>query len=419
MRVILRVIYESILQAAHQLVSNKLRSFLSLLGITIGIFCIIGVQAAVDSLKDNVMSSLNALGDDVVYVSKMPWKEDPHSNFWKYQRRPSPSYDDLKVIKKKVKSAALADFHLFIGMKTAKFHSNSAERCFVVAVTYDFDRLFNAEYEAGRYYTPTEYHYGANKILIGHKVAEALFGLGNPIGKSVKLAGREMEVIGVFKKSGKDIIKIMNYDEAIIVSYELARKFTNVKTNNPWGGSVNVKAAPGVSIEKLKDDLTGTLRATRRLKPKEEDNFALNNLTILANLMDQFFGVLNMVGYFIGIFAILVGIFSVANIMFVSVKERTNIIGIKKALGAKQLIILLEFLIESVILCAIGGILGLGLVYLVLTLLTSVLPFAIYLDMNNALFGLGLSVLVGVISGVIPALQAARMDPVVAIRHGG
>ncbi|MFQ5445648.1 MAG: ABC transporter permease, partial [Saprospiraceae bacterium] len=215
------------------------------------------------------------------------------------------------------------------------------------------------------------------------------------------------------------IIKIMNFDEAIILSYELAKKIANLKTNNPWGGSVNVKAAPGVSIEKLKDDLTGTLRATRKLKPKEEDNFALNNLTILANLMDQFFGVLNMVGYFIGIFAILVGMFSVANIMFVSVKERTNIIGIKKALGAKQAIILLEFLIESVILCIIGGMFGLGLVYLVLTGLTSVLPFEIYLNFGNALFGLGLSVFVGIVSGLIPALQASRMDPVVAIRHGG
>lgn len=419
MRVILRVIYESILQATHQLVSNKLRSLLSLLGITIGIFCIVGVQAAVDSLKDNVMSSLNQLGDDVVYISKMPWAEDPHTNFWKYQRRPSPSYEDLKVIKKKVKSATLAEFDVFIGLRTVKFRSNSAERCFVLAVTYDFDRLFNAEYEAGRYYTPTEYHYGVNKILIGHNVAEALFGSSNPIGKTVKLSGRDMEVIGVFKKSGKDILRIMDFDDGILLSYELARKFANVKTNNPWGGSVNVKAAPGVSIDKLKDDLTGVLRATRKLKPIEEDNFALNNLTILANLMDQFFGVLNMVGYFIGIFAILVGIFSVANIMFVSVKERTNIIGIKKALGAKQLIILLEFLIESVILCIIGGLLGLGLVYLVLTALTRVLPFEIYLDWNNALFGIGLSILVGVISGLIPALQAARMDPVVAIRHGG
>jgi putative ABC transport system permease protein len=279
--------------------------------------------------------------------------------------------------------------------------------------------LFNAEYEAGRYYTPTEYHYGVNKILIGHNVAEALFGSANPIGKNVKLSGRDMEVIGVFKKSGKDILRIMNFDDGIILSYELARKFANVKPNNPWGGSVNVKAVPGASIEKLKDELTGTLRATRKLKPKEEDNFALNNLTILANLFDQFFGVLNMVGYFIGIFAILVGMFSVANIMFVSVKERTNIIGIKKALGAKQVIILLEFLIESVILCIIGGALGLGLVYLVLTGLTSVLPFEIYLDWSNALFGLGLSVLVGIISGLIPALQAARMDPVDAIRHGG
>ncbi len=419
MGLLLRVMYESIRQAMQQLTANKLRTFLSLLGITIGIFCIVGVQSAVDSLQDNVMGSLKKLGDDVLYVNKMPWDEDPDQNWWKYQRRPNPSYQDFEAIKTKVASAGYADYHVFIGMRTAKFRSNSVERAFVAAVTYDFDQLFNVEFEAGRYFTQSEYNYGQSKVLIGHTVARELFGDVDPIGKVINMGGRDMEVIAVFKKSGKDILQIMNFDEGIVVGYELAKKIANVKTTHFWGTTINVKAAPGVKLEQLKDDVTGAIRAERRLKPKEESNFALNSPSILAKLFDQFFGVLNLVGLVIGIFAMVVGMISVANIMFVSVQERTNIIGIKKALGAKQSIILAEFLVESILLCMMGGLMGLGLVYLIFVALKDSMPYEIYLDFGNIIYGLVISTAVGVLSGFIPALRAARMDPVNAIRHAG
>ncbi len=418
MRIHLQVFTESALQAWGQLKGNKLRSFLSLLGITIGIFCIIAIQAAVNSMQDNVMGSLDKLGDDVVYVSKMSWTEDPHTNFWKYQRRPDPSYDDLEAIKEKVSLAEAADLHLFIGTRTLKYRSNSVEGVFCMGVTYDMDEIFKPEYYKGRYYTATEYHYGMNKVLIGYKVAQALFGNVEPIGKKITLNGRDMEVIGVFKKSGKDLINVMDFDNAVIVSYELAKKIANVKADNMWGASLNVKAAEGADLEKLKDELTGALRTERQLKPKEEDDFSLNTMSILAKLIGNLFGVLNLVGIVIGSFAILVGMVSVANIMFVSVKERTNIIGIKKALGAKRHVILMEFLIEAVILCIVGGIFGLILVYFLITILKSSMPFPIYLDLGNVGTGMLISIVVGVIAGVIPALQAAKMDPVAAIRQG-
>ncbi|HFA51098.1 MAG TPA: ABC transporter permease [Bacteroidetes bacterium] len=419
MRIILRVIYESLAQAMQQLRGNKLRTLLSLLGVTIGIFCIIGVQSAVDSLKDNVMGSLNKLGDDVVYISKMPWAEDPGHNFWKYRRRPSPDFDDYEAIKRKVKSASLVNFNQFIGVRTAKWRSNSVERVYVGANTYDFFDIFNVELQKGRYYTRGEYERGENKVLIGDAVAEGLFGDIDPIGKHFKLSGRDMEVIGVYKKSGKDILKIMNFDPSIGISYPLAKRIANVKNVFAWGAGINVKAAEGYSLDYLIDEVTGVLRAERRLKPKEKNNFALNYLSILAGLMDQLFGMLNILGLVIGVFAMIVGMVSVANIMFVSVKERTNIIGIKKAIGAKKGVILLEFLVESVILCIIGGIIGLGLVFLIFELLKDSMPFPIYLDFNNSVYGLGLSVFVGVLAGFIPALRAANMDPVVAIRHAG
>ncbi|MEO1262261.1 MAG: ABC transporter permease [Bacteroidota bacterium] len=416
MKIILRVILESFRQAQQQLRANKLRTFLSLLGVTIGIFCIIGVQSSVDSLQDNVMSSLDKLGDDIIYISKMPWAEDPNRNFWKYRRRPSPNYKDYEAIRRKVKSAGLVNYNQFIGVRTAKWRSNSVERVYVAANTYDFFEIFNVELESGRYLTPAEYHRGDNKVLIGYDVAEQLYGNIDPIGKKFKLSGRDMEVIGVVKKSGKDVLKIMNFDPAICVSYELAKRIANVRNVFAWGAGINVKVAEGYDVEELKGELTGVLRAQRRLKPKEDNNFALNTQSILAGLLDQLFGVLNLAGMAIGIFAIIVGMVSVANIMFVSVKERTNIIGIKKALGAKRSVILLEFLVESIILCILGGVIGLGFVYLLFTGLKDSMPFEIYLDWGNVIFGVGLSVVVGVISGFIPAFRAAHMDPVVAIR---
>ncbi len=414
--ILLKILYESVAQAVSQLRANRLRSFLSLLGITIGIFCIIGVQSAVDSLEDNIRGSIEKLGDDVLYIQQMPWNEDPGQNWWKYQRRPNPSMADLKVIKEKVPSAGLVDLHIGLGSKTLKYRSSSVDRVFAVAVTYDFQQLFNVEFEKGRYFTPNEYHYGRDKVIIGHKVAQELFGTIEPIGKKIKLSGRKMEVIGVIKESGRDILQILNYDELIVVGYNTAAKFANVNPKTIGWSTVNVKAADGFTLGQLKDDITGVLRASRRLQPKEDDDFALNNVSLLASIMDNIFGVMNSAALFIGGFAIFVGMFSVANIMFVSVKERTNIIGVKKALGAKQYFILLEFLIESVILCIIGGIVGLGLVYLTLYLLGAVLPFEVYLSLNNIIWGVTLSLIIGVLSGLIPAFQAARMDPVVAIR---
>lgn len=417
MGIVLRIIYESVVQALGQLNANRLRSFLSLLGITIGIFCIIGVFSAVDSLEDNVRGSLSKLGDDVIYIQKISWSENP-DNWFKYLRRPNVNYEDYEVIKEKVRSAQLITFYVGIGQRTVKYLKSSADRAYMLGVTTEFSDMFKLNYEQGRFFSPNEYHYGANKCVLGFKVAEAVFGSLDPIGKSVKINGRKYEVIGVIEKSGESIINVMNFDEVILVSYELARKIANLKSNNLFGdATLCIKAAEGVSLEQMKDEVTGKLRSHRRLKPKQDDNFSMNQLSIISNFLSGFFNVLNILGVFIGGFAILVGMFSVANIMFVSVKERTRLIGIKKALGAKRYIILLEFLIESVILCILGGIAGLLLVMAAMYGLSQISDsFKLYLSINNAAFGIILSTVIGVLAGMIPAMQASRMDPVEAMR---
>lgn len=403
-------------QALQSLVGNKLRTFLSLLGITIGIFCIIAVKSAVDSLEQSIKSGFNELGSDVLYVDKMPWGEDPNQNYWKYAKRPDASYEDFEVIFEKSKMAELSSYTVFTGGRTIKYKSSSVSNTSIMGSTFEYQELQNLEIEKGRYFTQQEYAMGANKLVLGFQTAQALFNTIDPIGKYVKLFGQKYQVIGVLKSEGDNPFNFLNFDEVLWVSFPNMKRFVNTNENSRIGRMLNIKAKKGVEVQDLKGEITGILRASRRLKPKEDENFALNELSALSGVLDAVFGVLNIVGLLIGFFALLVGMFSVANIMFVSVKERTNIIGIKKALGAQRFIILLEFLIESIILCLIGGLVGLGLVIAVLKIISSLIPFEMYLSMYNVVFGVSASVIVGIISGIIPAIQASKLDPVVAMR---
>ncbi|MFK7807916.1 MAG: ABC transporter permease, partial [Saprospiraceae bacterium] len=284
--------------------------------------------------------------------------------------------------------------------------------------TFEFAEMYSLKFEKGRYFSPSEYHYGAPKVILGHNTAAELFGTIEPVGKTVRLMGRKLQVIGIIEKAGESIIGFTNFDDLMILPFELAKKVANLESDNPFGNaSLAVKAAAGVSNDELKDELTGVLRSHRRLKPREEDNFGLNEISIMQDAFQSIFDVLSIIGLIIGGFAILVGVFSVANIMFVSVKERTNIIGIKKALGAKRYVILMEFLIEAIILCLLGGLIGLLFVYGLTYAITAMdIGFAINLSTNNIISGLIWSTCIGLTAGFIPALRASGMDAVEAMR---
>ena len=402
--------------AFQQLASNKLRSFLSLLGITIGIWSIISVLSAVDSLEMNIRGSFDKLGDDVVYLDKFIWGQNPGSTYWKWVRYPEPSYDDYEAIKANVKSADITSYAAVVGSKTVEYKSNNVENVFFLAITYDFSEMYNFDFSKGRYFTRGEHQTGVNQVVIGAVAAEKLFGNIDPVGKRIKVSGRKYTVIGVLEKEGNSILSVMNFDEVVMIPVPTAQKFMNVKRSR--NTLVNAKASNGYSMDQLEGEVTAAVRGNRRLKPKQESNFVLNKLSILSNVFDDLFGVISTVGWVIGGFAILVGGFGVANIMFVSVKERTNIIGIKKALGAKRYVILMEFLIESIILCFIGGVMGLLMVYGMVQLgnIVTAGEFEFTLTAQNVIIGAGLSMIIGVIAGFLPALQAAKMNPVDAIR---
>jgi len=409
----IRKFNEGLLFAIQALVVNKLRTFLSLMGVTIGIFSIISVFTLVDSLENEIRGSIQELGDNVVYIQKWPWSFEDNYPWWKYINRPEPDLNEYKAIDERTELAAASGY--VVGFrKTVKYNENSIESQSIQAVTEDYDDVRSLEFQGGRYFSTQEFINGKPVCVIGDYVAYVLFGSINPVGKTIKIDGRKVEVIGVMKREGESMLGPSN-DELVLTPVNYARSMIDLKSRfiSP---RIFVKAKEGVSVAALKDELTIIMRSLRRLRPKSDGNFALNEVSILSRGFDEFFAFINMVGLIIGGFSILVGGFGIANIMFVSVKERTNIIGIQKALGARRAFILTQFLSEAVMLCLIGGAVGLGLIFLIGLAVSSFSEFSLALSVENMLLGFGISATIGLISGFIPALSASRLDPVEAIR---
>jgi putative ABC transport system permease protein len=402
--------------AIQSVMVNRLRAALSLLGITIGIFAIIAVFTIVDSLETNIRESVNSLGDDVIYVQKWPWAPpEGESEFpwWKYMNRPIPTFEEYEYLDEHAKGAKNVCFISAVGRRI-EHGNNNIEGAAVAGVTDQFKDIRAFELQQGRYFSPMETRAGRNVGVIGHTVATKLFEGADPIGKYIKIFGSKVLIIGVVEKEGTGTFSGQILDDVVVVPLGFYRNFVDIRREfaDP---QIWVQAKRNVGVEELTLEVTQILRSYRRLKPLDEDNFALNQTSIINNTLDQLFAVLKIAGFFIGVFSIIVGGFGIANIMFVSVKERTHIIGIQKALGAKRYFILLQFLFESVMLSVAGGIIGLLIIFLGATAITLTGDFAITLTMNNIVLGIGISSAIGLVSGIFPAWQGARMNPVVAI----
>jgi putative ABC transport system permease protein len=404
---------ESLLFAWQSLIANKLRSFLSLLGITIGIFAIILVFTIVDSLENNIRGSIQTLGNNVVYVQKWPWLFGPDYPWWKYINRPTPQYYELDELQGRCKSTEALAYRIG-ARKTIKYKTSSIQNAVISGISHDFYRIKNFDLAAGRYFTQNETDAGYHVTLIGAEIAAGLFPNEDPIGKEIKISGQKALVIGVIKKEGESLLG-NSFDYQVVIPFNFARYVMDVKSEN-YDPAIYAKAKPNVSNAEMMDELTGLMRGIRRLKPLSEPNFALNETSLISKGFDGLFEIIGLAGWIIGGFSILVGGFGIANIMFVSVRERTNLIGIQKSLGAKNIFILVQFLGESVLLSTIGGFFGLFLTYLMTLLAKSVMDMEISLTGTNIILGFTISVLIGIISGFIPAYDASQLDPVEAIR---
>jgi putative ABC transport system permease protein len=411
----LEIVGSSFKMALQELWKNKLRTFLSLFGITIGIFCIIGVLAVVNSLEQNIQNEVKALGTNTIYVDKWDYSAGggPDYPWWKYVNRPTPKYEEMKQILERTPATKYIAFKIDVQDKV-EYKSNILSGVQLYGISEQFKDIQPVEIQYGRYISDAEFSTGSNVMVIGIEVAEKLFiNAEIAIGKQVSAKGKKIQVIGVIKKQGKSMIGGWNFDQNVVLPYRYARNVMDEKKSNPL---IMVQGQDFVSSKALKDDLTGTMRAIHKLTPTKEDNFTLNDINDFSAAISQAFVSLNIGGWAIAALSLIVGMFGVANIMFVSVRERTSQIGLKKAIGAKSRIILTEFLLESAFLCIIGGLIGLTLVFILTKILTQALDFPVYISTSNMILAIVICVIVGIAAGFIPARQAARMDPVVAIR---
>jgi putative ABC transport system permease protein len=410
--IILKLLYESLLFAINALVVNKVRTVLSLLGITIGIFSIISVFTVFDSMEHSIKSEINSLGSNVLFIQKWPWAMGSDYPWWKYYQRPEPKVKEMEEIKKRSISVQQTAF-MFRVSRNVYFKNNSMESIPIVAVSQEYNEVMPFDLQEGRYFTVIESHSGNNIALIGAKVAEKLFQGLDPIGRKIKIFGRKLDIIGVIKKQGEDIFG-NSKDNWVMIPVNYARNVLDVRNIQ---STIIVVAKPNISNEQMKDELTGIMRSIRKLPPRADDSFALNETDIISKGFDELFAVISLVGWIIGGFSLLVGGFGIANIMFVSVRERTNQIGIQKSLGAKNYFILVQFLFEAVFLSVMGGIVGLLIVYLLTFIVSSLFSFDLILTYGNVMLGLLVSAFIGLLSGFVPSWAAARLDPVEAMRQ--
>ena len=412
MRKSLNIIGNSLKLTFQELKVNKLRTALSLTGIAFGIFCIIGVLATVNSLERNIQNEVKSLGSNTIYIDKWDYSGGPDQPFWKFQARPIPKYEEAAMVKQR---AVLLDDIAYL-MQTGGSISHKDDLLQSVSVYGIIEQQMIIQplnFDQGRFFSASEFNAGTNVCLIGFTNAESLFGnTERALGKQIDVKGKKATIVGVIKKEGKNMIG-WDYDNCIMLPYKFCKQLFEEKRSNPI---LIAKGKEGVTPAALMDELKGIMRQVRRLSPTQEDNFSLNSVEAFSKAITGFFSMVNVVGAIIGGISLIVGLFGIANIMFVTVRERTSVIGLKKAIGAKKSSILFEFLMEATMLCIMGGAFGLFFVYILTLILSGPLDFPVYISLPMLFTTIIICVSVGILAGIIPAAQAAKMDPVAAIR---
>ncbi|RMG25688.1 MAG: ABC transporter permease [Bacteroidetes bacterium] len=419
---LVQFVIEGIGFAIKAIQSNRTRAFLTMLGVATGIFAITSILAMVNSLKTSITENLSALGNTTLFIHNWPWA-DNHDDWYKYFNRPKVSFREYERLKLQLPPEKIEAifFQATVANQTARAYGRSISGITVAASTPGVSVVNDFNFSQGRFFSDIEFNMSAPVCIVGHTVAENLFPNEPAVGKYIRIKNKRLRIVGVLEKVGSSLFGMSGEDEMVFIPYALAPRLFNL-SRRFVDKLIVVKVANYEDLEYIENEIRGIIRAARGLKPAAEDTFSINKQESVIQQIDQVFGFLEKGGWAISIFSILIGGFSIGLIMYISVRERTNEIGIQKALGATRSFILYQFLVEALLICLLGGALGLMGVYGLTSAIQYLIERAdvsmeVAIRSREIFVGLGLSAGVGILSGFAPALIAALIDPVVAIRH--
>ncbi len=414
-----RLIYEfteSFRIAFAQILANKMRSMLTALGVIIGIVAVTLMGTAINGIDRGFQNSLAMLGDDQLYVQKWPWHNV--EDWWNYINRPTirPEMAERlnRVIEDTPNSELLTAVPLLGGRSAIKAGGNQVNGVQIAGTTAGYSQMMSADFKEGRLFNETESAGGRQVCVLGYDIAEALFPNRSALDEKVLIKGQPFIVIGVLAKQGS-FLGLFSFDSQALVPLNAYRKYFGLNSNS---AQLRVKVKDKNRMEQAQEELVGAMRRVRSQLPGERDNFSINQQQVFRDQLGPIKQGIAIAGLFITGLALFVGAIGIMNITFVSVKERTKEIGTRKALGARRRTILLQFLIEAVAICMVGGVIGLTLTFGLCFLIQQAMPnLPVVFSVTLVIISMVVSIATGIISGFAPAWGASRLDPVVALRY--
>ncbi|MCU0364750.1 MAG: ABC transporter permease [Ignavibacteriaceae bacterium] len=410
MRFILFELKEGMLIAFRALKANKVRTSLTMLGIFIGITVVVLMSTAIKGINNSFQDGISALGSDVLYIDKWAWFTN--EEWWKLRNRKSITLADYEDFKSQVK-LPIAVAPVINSQQTVKFDDKRVDGVFLNGSNADYVKTTNFTFDQGRFYNEVESNASRQVAVIGSEIATKLFPRGDALDKIIKIGNANYKVVGILAEQGSFILGPFNPDNQVFIP--IGTIFKNFIAEHRGTVTFNVRAPNPALLEETKAEAEGVMRKVRGLRYDEENDFSINQQEGLMAEYNSVVGVIQIAGLFITGLSLFVGAIGIMNIMFVSVRERTKEIGIRKAIGAKKRTILTQFLLESSAICLLGGIAGLLAAILGSMALNQYFPTSIQVD--AVIIAIGVSALTGILSGFAPAYQASKLDPVESLRY--
>ncbi|MFA8342269.1 MAG: ABC transporter permease [Rhodothermaceae bacterium] len=402
---------EGLIISLKAIAANKIRAALTTLGIVIGVTSVVLMSTALSGIDNAFKEGVSLMGSDNIYIDKWAWFNNDIP-WWELRNRKNIIYNEYKRYEKSAQ-LPLSVSPTLRSRRNAKFEDNTVESNTIIGTDHKYMSTTNLILGEGRFFNELEGRGGRNVAVVGFKVAEQLFKDANGLGQEIKISGKKYRVVGLLEEQGSDMMGGFNPDHQIIIPIESMFKYFRRKATA--NVTINVKAENSLMVDATKEEAISVMRKIRGLAYDEDNDFSINQQEGLLNNINQVVGVIKLAGYFITGLALFVGAIGIMNIMFVSVKERTKEIGVRKAIGAKRRAILSQFIFESSSICMLGGFIGLGFALMLSLVVNQFLPVVVQID--AVIIALVISILTGAVSGIAPAYTAAKLDPVDALRY--